>query len=81
MYVPHMSDDIEAKVGALPAVDSVAVEVVADEVWTPDRMTDEARAEREEHFRRRIEAHDVTPAYDGEQWADDVTIESTRTEE
>lgn len=77
MYIPHMSEDIETKVSELPAVDSVSVETVADKVWTQDRMTDDASREREEYFQERIEAHDVTPAYDGEEWSEDITIESS----
>lgn len=78
MYIPHMAEDIETRVGELPAVDSVTVETVADEVWTRDRMTDEASEEREAHLRERIEAHDVTPAYDGEEWADEVRLDAER---
>lgn len=79
MYVPHISEDIENRVGGLPKVDSVTVETVADKVWTQDRMTDEAYEEREEYFRRRTEAHDITPAYDGEEWSEDVTIGTSET--
>lgn len=74
MYVPHMTEDIETKVGAVPGVDTVTVETVADEVWTPDRMTDEASAERAEYFRERVTEHGLSPAYDGEEWVDDVGV-------
>jgi metal-sulfur cluster biosynthetic enzyme len=79
MYIPHMIADIETRVGDLPVVESVTVEPVADEVWTQDRMTNEAAAEREAYFRDRIEAHDVTPAYDGQQWTDEVRLDTART--
>lgn len=72
MYIPHMTEDIETRVGNLPEVDSVAVETVAEKVWTRDRMTEEARAERQEYFRERVGEHGVSPAYDGEEWVDDV---------
>jgi len=73
MYIPHMTEEIENRVGAVPAVDSVTVEIVADEVWTKDRMTDEAHEDREEYFQERVESHGVTPAYDGETWSDEVS--------
>lgn len=73
MYIPHMTEEIEHRVGDMPAVDSVAVEIVADEVWTKDRMTDEAHETREEYFQERVEAHGVAPAYDGETWSDEVS--------
>lgn len=72
MYIPHMTEEIETRVEDLPGVDSVSVETVADEVWTQERMTEAARAEREEYFRERVSEHDVSPAYDGEEWVDDV---------
>ncbi|MDX1747766.1 MAG: iron-sulfur cluster assembly protein [Halobacteriales archaeon] len=81
MYIPHMTDDIENRVGDIPAVDSVAVETVADKVWTQDRMADEAYEEREAHFRERVEAHDITPAYDGAEWSDDITSRVRNTED
>lgn len=74
MYIPHMAEEIETRVGDLPDVDAVTVETVADKVWTQDRMTESAAAEREEHFQERIEAHDLTPAYDGEEWSEEVSI-------
>lgn len=77
MYIPHMVEEIEARVRELPAVDSVTVEVVAEEVWTRDRMTSAARQEREAHFQSRVEAHEVTPAYDGASWSDEVEVELT----
>lgn len=80
MYVPHMAEEIERRVGALPAVDAVTVETVADKVWTQDRMTDAAADRREAAFRDRVAAHDLTPAYDGDDWADDVTIGTDQTE-
>jgi metal-sulfur cluster biosynthetic enzyme len=78
MYIPHMIEDIETRVGALPAVDAVTVETVADKIWTRDRMTDAAAKEREARFRERIEAHDVTPAYDGETWTDEIRVDTER---
>jgi metal-sulfur cluster biosynthetic enzyme len=72
MYISPMAEEIQSRVGELPAVDSVAVEVVADEVWTRDRMTSAARREREDYFQSRVEAHGVTPAYDGESWTADI---------
>jgi len=80
-YIPHMSEDIERRVGTIPEVNAVTVETVADKVWTQDRMTDAAYEEREEHFRERIEANDLTPAYDGAEWSDDVTIETGTTDD
>lgn len=75
MYIPHMTEDIENRIGELPEIDSITVETVADKVWTRDRMTEEAAAEREEYFTERIEAHDVTPAYDGETWSEEIGID------
>jgi metal-sulfur cluster biosynthetic enzyme len=80
MYVPHMTEEIERRVGDLPGVDSITVETVADEIWTTDRMTDEAYSEREAYFRERVESHGVTPAYDGDDWSDDVTVRPGDTE-
>lgn len=81
MYIPHMSEDIENRVGKIPEVDSITVETVADKVWTQDRMTDEAYEERKEYFQERVEVHDITPAYDGEEWSDEVTIETATTDD
>lgn len=80
MYIPHMAEDIENRVGGIPGVDSITVETVADTVWTQDRMTDEAYEEREAYFQERVAAHEITPAYDGTDWADEVTIRTGKTE-
>lgn len=77
MYIPHMSAEIERRVGAVPAVESVTVETVADEVWTQDRMTAEAAAEREAYFQERVEEYGISPAYDGEEWVDDGWVDAT----
>lgn len=77
-YIPHMTEEIEDRVRSLPAVDSVAVEVVADEVWTRERMTEAARREREAYFRERINSHGITPSYDGESWSDEIRRGPTR---
>lgn len=77
MYIPHMAEEIESRVRELPPVDSVTVEVVADKVWTQDRMTKAAKREREEYFQSRVEAHEVTPAYDGESWSNEIKPELT----
>lgn len=74
MYIPHMADDIETRVSGLPEVETVTVETVADKVWTQDRMTDEAAAAREADFRKRVSEHDLSPAYDGEEWSDETTV-------
>jgi metal-sulfur cluster biosynthetic enzyme len=42
-FVARLLDMIEEKVGELPAVDAVDVEVVWDPAWTPERMSEEAR--------------------------------------
>lgn len=42
MYIPHISDEIEKRVGEIPGINLVTVETLADEVWTKDRMTDES---------------------------------------
>lgn len=78
MYIPHMTEDIQNRIQDMPAVESISVEVVNDEVWTQDRMTREARLEREEYFSARVEAHGVTPAYNGDSWDDEVSTESTQ---
>lgn len=75
MYIPHMTEDIENRIGELPEINSITVETVADKVWTQDRMTEKAAAEREEYFTERIEAHNVTPAYDGEKWSEEISID------
>lgn len=77
-YIPHMTEEIEGRVRSLPSVDSIAVEVVADEVWTRDRMTEAARREREEHFQERVETYGIAPAYDGESWSGVAGRESNR---
>lgn len=76
MYIPHMAEDIETRVGAIPAVDSVTVETVSEKVWTQDRMTSEAAAERESYFQDRVEEHGISPAYDGEKWVDDSWVDA-----
>lgn len=77
MYIPHMAEEIESRVRELPAINSVTVEVVADKVWTQERMTTAAQREREDYFRSRVEAHEVTPAYDGESWSNEIEAELT----
>ena len=42
-FVARLLDMIEEKVGKLPAVGAVDVEVVWDPAWTPERMSEEAR--------------------------------------
>ena len=42
-FVASMSDAIPARLSELDGVDSVAVEVVWDPVWTPDRLSPSAR--------------------------------------
>lgn len=42
-FVAAMSDAIPARLRALDGVESVAVEVVWDPVWTPDRLSPSAR--------------------------------------
>ena len=42
-FVARLLDMIEEKVGKLPAVGAVDVEVVWDPTWTPERMSEEAR--------------------------------------
>jgi len=59
---PHTSEDIENSVGDISGVDSITVETVADEVWTQDRMTDDAYEDREAYFRERVKAREITPA-------------------
>ncbi len=39
----HLEQMIEAEVSRLPGVEQVEVEILWNPVWTPDRMTDEAR--------------------------------------
>lgn len=72
MYIPHMTEDIENRVGDVPGVDAVSVETVADEIWTQDRMTEEAYTERQEYFRERVTEHELSPAYNGEEWVGDI---------
>lgn len=72
LYIPHMTKDIKNSVGAVPGVDAVSVETVADKIWTQDRMTEEAYAERRKYFRERVADHGLSPAYNGEEWVDDV---------
>lgn len=72
MYIPHMTEDIENRIGEIPEVDSITVETVADKVWTQDRMTEEAYEERKGYFQERVAEHGLTPAYDGEKWVDDI---------
>lgn len=75
MYIPHMSDEIETRLREFESIESVCVEIVADEVWTQDRMTAAAKREREEHFQSRVEANDLTPAYDGDSWSGEIEAE------
>lgn len=77
-YVPHMVEDIENRVGDLPAVESVAVDQVTEKIWTQDRMTEQAHRERQAHFEQRVAEHDLTPAYDGEEWTEDARPDDAR---
>lgn len=40
-----LKDDVEGRIGALPGIESVAVELVFDPPWSPERMTEAARLE------------------------------------
>lgn len=40
-----LQGDVSARVGSVPDVEDVTVEVVWDPIWTKDRLTDEAREE------------------------------------
>ena len=71
-YVPHMTRDIESRVGVLPDVDTVTVEQVATKIWTQERMTEEAYDVRHAYFQERVEKHGLSPAYDGEDWSEDA---------
>ncbi len=42
-FAARLLDMIKEKVGKLPAVDAVDVEIVWDPTWTPDRMSEGAR--------------------------------------
>ena len=42
-FAARLLDMIKEKVGKLPTVDTVDVEVVWDPTWTPERMSEEAR--------------------------------------
>jgi metal-sulfur cluster biosynthetic enzyme len=43
-FVARLAEMLETEVGALPGVASVAVATRWDTVWTPERMSDSARA-------------------------------------
>lgn len=76
LYIPHMAEDIETRVGELPDVDSVTVETVPDKIWTRDRMNGDASEAREADFQERVEVHGMTPAYDGETWSDEIALDT-----
>jgi metal-sulfur cluster biosynthetic enzyme len=40
---PVLAEEIRAKVGQLPGVEEVEVEIVFSPPWTPERLTDEGR--------------------------------------
>jgi metal-sulfur cluster biosynthetic enzyme len=42
-FASRLLEMVEEEVGALPEVDAVAVDVVWDPTWTPERMSDSAR--------------------------------------
>jgi metal-sulfur cluster biosynthetic enzyme len=42
-FASRLLEMIEEKVGDLPEVDNVGVEVIWDPAWTPERMSDSAR--------------------------------------
>ena len=42
-FSTHLTQMIETEVGRLPGVTEVEVEIVWNPVWTPERMSDEAR--------------------------------------
>lgn len=72
MYMMNMSDEIQERVGDLEGVESVEVTQETAKIWTPVRMSDEARRERKEVFEERAEKHGLTPYYDEETGADDT---------
>jgi metal-sulfur cluster biosynthetic enzyme len=67
MYMMHMSEEVTERVGALEGVETVEVTQETGKIWTPVRMSEEARERRQQVFRERAEEHDLTPYYeDGE---------------
>lgn len=64
MYMMNMSDEIQERVGELEGVESVDVTQETAKIWTPVRMSDDAREERQQVFRERAEKHGLTPYYD-----------------
>jgi ATP-binding protein involved in chromosome partitioning len=63
MYMLQMTEEIEKRLTALPGIEDVNVTQEKDEpfAWTPDRMTEEALAEREARFESRVEQGDIEP--------------------
>jgi metal-sulfur cluster biosynthetic enzyme len=42
-FSTHLTQMVESEVGRMPGVKGVGVEIVWNPVWTPERMSDEAR--------------------------------------
>lgn len=61
MYFPNIQQEIELEVGEIEGVDTVEVEQVTDEIWTPERISEDEQAARDVYFQKEVEKHDITP--------------------
>lgn len=72
MYMMNMSEEVQERVGDLEGVDSVEVTQETGKIWTPVRMSEQARENRQQVFRERAEKHDLTPYYEDGEAVDDA---------
>jgi len=61
MYMMNMSDEIQERLAEFDELEDVQVTQENGKLWTPVRMSDEARQERRQIFEERAEKHDLTP--------------------
>lgn len=61
MYMMNMSDEIQDRLGEFDDLNEIRVTQENGKLWTPVRMSDEARQERKQIFEERAEKHGLTP--------------------
>jgi len=61
MYMMNMSDEIQERLGEFDDLEDIGVTQENGKLWTPVRMSDEARQERQQIFEERAEKHGITP--------------------
>lgn len=60
-YLPYIEQDVEERVSNVEGIKTVEIAQITDQIWTRERMADDVRKDRREHFRERMDAAGVTP--------------------